>query len=166
MLSVKNKRESMRPIRLEIVTNVITHYDHWQHCETLFGEAGLDEKFHQRETDEYPLDFKEEVAKLSDWIRELAELYKHRLFIKLIDVQSPLGIYKSLRHWIRKYPTFIVEGQETYTGWDKKQLENLLVKFGLIGMQLHRWNKFFSLNSPFLKSCFLKILSLMQPFEW
>jgi len=122
----------MRPIRLEIVTNVITHYDQWRHCETLFGEAGLDEKFHQRETDEYPLDFKEEYAKLSDWIRELAELYKHRLFIKLIDVQSPLGIYKSLRHWIRKYPTFIVEGQETYTGWDKGRLENLLVKFGLI----------------------------------
>jgi histone acetyltransferase (RNA polymerase elongator complex component) len=43
-----------------------------------------------------------------------------------------LGIYKSLRHWIRKYPTFIVEGQETYAGWDKGQLENLLVKFGLI----------------------------------
>jgi len=32
----------------------------------------------------------EEYAKLSDWIRELTQLYKHRLFIKLIDVQSPL----------------------------------------------------------------------------
>jgi hypothetical protein len=94
--------------------------------------VGLDQKFHQRETDEYPLDLKEEYAKLSDWIQDLARLYKHRLFIKLIDVQSPLGIYKSLRHWIRKYPTFIVEGQETYTGWDKGRLESLLVKFGLI----------------------------------
>ena len=92
---------------------------------------GLDQKYHQRETDEYPLDLKEEVAKLSNWIQDLTRLYKHRLFIKLIDVQSPLGIYKSLRHWIRKYPTFIVEGQETYTGWDKGQLESLLVKFGL-----------------------------------
>jgi hypothetical protein len=91
--------------------------------------VGLDQKFHQRETDEYPLDLKEEYVKLSDWIRELTELYKHRLLIKLIDVQSLLGIYKSLRHWIRKYPTFIVEGQETYTGWDKRQLENLLVKY-------------------------------------
>ena len=92
---------------------------------------GLDQKFHQRETDEYPLDLKEEYAKLSDWIQDLTRLYKHRLFIKLIDVQSPLGIYKSLRNWIRKYPTFIVEGQETYTGWDKGWLERLLVKFGL-----------------------------------
>jgi len=121
----------MRPVRLEIVTNVITHYDYWRHCEILFGEVGLDQKFHQRETDEYPLELKEEYAKLSDWVQDLTRLYKHRLFIRLIDVQSPLGIYKSFRHWIRKYPTFIVEGQETYPGWDKGRLESLLVKFGL-----------------------------------
>jgi len=93
--------------------------------------VGLDQKFHQRETDEYPLELKEEYAKLSDWVQDLTRLYKHRLFIRLIDVQSPLGIYKSFRHWIRKYPTFIVEGQETYPGWDKGRLESLLVKFGL-----------------------------------
>jgi hypothetical protein len=81
--------------------------------------------------DEYPLDFKEEVLKLSEWIEELNRIYNPHLCIKLIDAQALLGIYKSLRHWIRKYPTFIVEGRETYTGWDKRQLENLLVKFGL-----------------------------------
>jgi hypothetical protein len=81
--------------------------------------------------DEYPPDLKEEYLKLSDWIRELTRIYKDRLLIKLIDAQSILGIYKSFRHWVRKYPTFIVEGQETYAGWDKKGLERLLVKFGL-----------------------------------
>jgi hypothetical protein len=81
--------------------------------------------------DEYPPDLKEEYLKLSDWIRELTRIYKDRLLIKLIDAQSILGIYKSFRHWVRKYPTFIVEGQETYAGWDKKRLERLLVKFGL-----------------------------------
>jgi hypothetical protein len=81
--------------------------------------------------DEYPPDLKEEYLRLSDWIRELTRNYKDRLLIKLIDAQSILGIYKSLRHWVRKYPTFIVERQEAYTGWDKKRLESLLVKFGL-----------------------------------
>jgi len=81
--------------------------------------------------DEYPSDLKAEYLKLSDWIRELTRIYEDRLLIKLIDAQSILGFYKSLRHWVRKYPTFIVEGQETYTGWDKKQLETLLGKFGL-----------------------------------
>jgi hypothetical protein len=81
--------------------------------------------------DEYPLDLKEEYLKLCDWIRELTGLYKDSLLIKLIDAQSILGLYTSLRHWVRKYPTFIVEGKETYTGWDRERLQNLLVKFGL-----------------------------------
>ena len=118
----------MRPILLEIVTKVITTFDHCRHCEILFDEAGIDQKFHQREMDEYPLDLKEEFAKLSDWIRELNRLYKHRLLINLIDAQSLWGIFKSLRYRIRSYPTFIVEGKETYAGWDKNQLEALLDK--------------------------------------
>ena len=81
--------------------------------------------------DEYPLDSKEEYLELCDWIRELTRLYKDSLLIKLIDAQSILGFYKSLRHWVRKYPAFIVEGKETYTGWDRERLQSLLVKFGL-----------------------------------
>ena len=81
--------------------------------------------------DEYPLDSKEEYLELCDWIRELTRLYKDSLLIKLIDAQSILGFYKSLRHWVRKYPAFIVEGKETYTGWDRERLQDLLVKFGL-----------------------------------
>jgi len=119
----------MRPILLEIVTKVITTFDHCRHCEILFDEAGIDQKFHRREMDEYPLDLKEEFAKLSDWIRELSRLYKHRLLINLIDAQSLWGIFKSLRYRIRSYPTFIVEGKETYAGWDKNQLEALLDKY-------------------------------------
>jgi histone acetyltransferase (RNA polymerase elongator complex component) len=119
----------MKPILLEIVTRVLTHFDHCPHCEFFFEEAGLDKKFHQKEMEEYPLDLKEEYLKLSNWIRELTHLYKHRVIIKLIDVQSLMGIYKSFRHRIRTYPTFIVEGRETYAGWDKNRLENLLDKY-------------------------------------
>ena len=118
----------MKPIVLEIVTRVITSFGQCRRCKILFDEAGFDQKVHQKELDEYPADLKEEYTKLSDWIRELNGLYKHRLSIKLIDVQSPLGIYKSLRYRIRTYPTFIVEGKETYVGWDKSQLESLLDK--------------------------------------
>jgi hypothetical protein len=119
----------MKPIRLEIVTKVVTFFDTCRRCQAIFNQAGLDKKIHQKEMEEYPQDLKEEYFKLSDWIRELSRLYKHRLLIKLIDVQSPLGIYKSLRHQIRTYPAFIVERKETYIGWDKSQLESLLDKY-------------------------------------
>jgi hypothetical protein len=119
----------MKPILLEIVTQVLTSYDHCRHCEVFFNQAGFDKKFHQKEINEYPSDLKEEYAKLCEWVKELTRLYKHRLFIKLIDVQSLVGIYKSLRYRIRRYPTFIIEGKEAYTGWDKDQLEALLDKY-------------------------------------
>jgi hypothetical protein len=35
-------------------------------------------------------------------------------------------MYKCLRHWIRSYPAFIVEGKEKFVGWDKDRLEGLL----------------------------------------
>ena len=119
----------MRPILLEIVSKVLTTFDHCRHCEIFFDQAGLNKKFHQNEMNEYPPDLKEEYVKLSDWIRELRRLYKHRLLIKFIDIQSPLGIYKALRHRIRTYPTFIIEGKETYAGWDKNHLEDLLDRY-------------------------------------
>ena len=119
----------MKPIRLEVVTRVVTFFDHCRRCQILFDQSGLDEKIHQKEMEEYPQDLKEEYLKLSDWIRELTRLYKHRLLIRVIDAQSPLGIYKSLRHRIRTYPAFIVEGKEICTGWDKSQLELLLDKY-------------------------------------
>ncbi len=78
--------------------------------------------------EDYPLELKEEYVKLSGWMRELSQRYKNRILIKVIDAQSILGVYKSLRHRVRKYPAFIVEGKETYTGWDKNRLESLLVK--------------------------------------
>ncbi len=129
----------MRPISLEIVTRVMTTYNHCRHCEVIFDQAGLDQKFHQREINEYPLDLRQEFTNLSDWIRELTGLYKHRLLIRLIDAQSFLGLYKSLRHGIRKYPTFIIERKETYAGWDKSQLECLLDKY--IGASLPKPQK-------------------------
>jgi hypothetical protein len=123
------QERTMKPILLEVVTKVLTTYSQCRHCEIFFDGADLNKKFHQQEMDEYPMDLKKEMMKLSDWIQELTRLYKHRLLIKLIDVQSFIGIYKSLRHRIRKYPTFIIERKEIYTGWDKNHLEDLLDRY-------------------------------------
>lgn len=119
----------MRPVILEIVTRVITTFDHCRHCELLFDEAGLDEKHHQKEMNEYPQDVKEEYLQLSNWVRELSGHYRDRLLIRVIDVQSGLGMYKSLRHRLRRYPAFIIAGKEVYTGWDRSELAGLLDKY-------------------------------------
>jgi hypothetical protein len=118
----------MKPVTLEVVTRVLTTFGHCRHCEVLFDEADFAKKYHQKDMNEYPADVVEEYLRLLDWLRELRHLYQHRLLIRVVDVQSPLGIYKSLRHWIRTYPTFIIDRKETYTGWNKDRLEHLLDK--------------------------------------
>ena len=116
----------MKPILLEIVTLMIITVDQCTHCSILFHEAGIRQRHRQQEFDEYPKDLRDESAQLSDWIHDLKRLYKHRLLIRLIEAQSLTGIYKSLRHRIRRYPAFIIEGKETVSGWDKARLEGLL----------------------------------------
>jgi len=63
---------------------------------------------------------------LSDWVAELSRRYGRGIQIRVIDPQSGLGFFKCLRHRVRSYPTFIVNGKAKYTGWDKAALDALL----------------------------------------
>ena len=76
--------------------------------------------------DEYPTDMLQDHIRLSEWVVELSQRYGPDIEIRVIDPQSGLGLWKSLRYWVRKYPTFIVNGKEKYTGWDKDALERVL----------------------------------------
>ncbi len=84
---------------------------------------GLREKRDLRDLNEYPEDVKGEYLFLSHWIRELAQKYRERLLIRVIDVQSLQGLLKSIRYGIHRYPSFIINKKEKYTGMDKEQLE-------------------------------------------
>jgi hypothetical protein len=116
----------MKPVYVEVITKVLTTYDHCYRRELIFEQVGLNKKFHRRDVNEYPEEAKEEFLRLSQWIRDLAKLYKHRILFKVIDAQSPMGLFKSLRHGAWKYPAFIVEGDNKYVGWDTKRPEALI----------------------------------------
>jgi len=88
--------------------------------------VGLREKGDSRDLNEYPEELKEEYLFLSNWIKELAQKYRERILIKIIDVQSLQGVLKSIRYWVHRYPTFIINKKKRYTGKDKNQLDALL----------------------------------------
>ena len=90
---------------------------------------GLKKKRDDRDLNDYPEDLKEEYLFLSNWIRELAQKYREKILIKVIDVQSLLGFYKSLRYGARQYPTFIVNKKAKYTGKEKTRLDALLKEY-------------------------------------
>ncbi|MHB8772607.1 MAG: hypothetical protein ACYC7J_16560 [Syntrophales bacterium] len=117
----------MKPLTVEVVSNLITAFGVCSRCELVLNEAGATGRSTCCEDmADYPADLKEELVRLNDWLAELCRLYRHRISIRLIDAKSPLGLYKSLLHRIRRYPTFIIEKKSVYSGWDRGRIEELL----------------------------------------
>jgi hypothetical protein len=92
----------------------------------IFEYMGLKHKDRAACTNEYPDDWKQAVDYLSKWIKELSHLYRHRISIRVIDAQTPLGIWKQIRHRLFRFPAFIVDKKLTYIGWDYTELEELI----------------------------------------
>ena len=116
----------MKPLTVEVVSNLITAFGGCSRCELVMDEAGVNDRARSQDMADYPAELKEELVKLSDWLTELCRLYRHRISIRLIDAKSPFGLYKSILHRIRRYPTFIIEKKEVYSGWDRKRIEEML----------------------------------------
>ena len=113
-------------IQLEILSLVPTSYNQCSHCETMYDQAGIRVKVQDEIMLEYPPHLLQEHVRLSFWVEELASRYGPDIQIRVIDPQSGLGFWKCLRHRVRAYPTFIVNGKVKYTGWDKTALDSLL----------------------------------------
>lgn len=117
----------MKPIMVEVLSLMLTvQTEECKNCSPIFESVDLKRKFHNKEINEYPENVKEEVLRLSDWIRELSQSYPDQIQLKIIDAVSILGVYKKLRHRIKGMPAFIVDHRETYSGWDKGVLERIL----------------------------------------
>ena len=116
-----------KPLRVEVLSKMLgVQTEECKNCRLVFEEVGLKSKFHNQEINQYPDDIKEEVLRLSDWIRDLVRRFPNDVQFKIIDAMTPLGVYKILRHRIRKLPGFIIEHRKTYSGWDSKALEALI----------------------------------------
>lgn len=118
-------RASEKPLQVEVVAYVLGSMDHCAHCQVFIDGVGVGGKVKRVDLAAYPQEFVEEWQRLSDLILSLAERYAGQLEIKITDAQSPQGLWKALRHGIRKYPTFVVEGQK-YCGWDDQVLDGII----------------------------------------
>jgi len=116
----------MKPVDIDVVSRVLTSYVQCGKCSLILDKTGIQEKARILDMKGYPEDLKEELARLSEWLRELLHLYKHRIHIRIVNAHSVLGIYKAIRHRVSQYPCFIVGHRDTYVGWDKEKLETII----------------------------------------
>ena len=73
---------------------------------------------HSQEVNEYPEEMKADYLRLSNWVREVRKAYGQQVVIRIIDPQSLGGFWKSLRHRVRRYPTFFIGEGERLVGWE------------------------------------------------
>lgn len=117
----------MDPILLEVVAPMLSTTEmSCRGCGLVLGSLGLRSKYRNACTNEYPDDWKQAVDYLSQWMREILSLYRHRIRIRVIDAQSPVGFWKQIRYRLFRFPAFIVDQECTYIGWDSQQLQALI----------------------------------------
>ncbi len=120
----------MATINLVVIAPLVSGVKGCQRCAAFIDDAGVSERVLQDELNSVPEEVWRDYARLSGLVRELAGRYGAQLRIRLVDPRSPMGIWKSLRHWVRHYPAFIVNGRQKYIGWDRDALERLLQSNG------------------------------------
>lgn len=117
----------MKPIQLDILAPMLSTTEMTcRGCGLIMGSVGLKGEYRNACTNEYPEDWKQAVEFLSKWIHQISSLYRHRIQIRVIDAQSPFGLWKQLRHRVFRFPAFIVDHKKTYVGWDRESLEFLI----------------------------------------
>ena len=117
----------MTPITIEVIAPTFQSLEMGcPSCNLVFNTLGLNEKKRRSCAEESPDDWKEALRYLSNCISEISRLYRHRVRFQVIEAQSPLGLWKQIRHKVFKYPAFIVDGKKTYVGFDCDELGALI----------------------------------------
>jgi len=117
----------MTPITIEVIAPTFQSLEMaCPSCNLIFNTMGLNGKERQSCNEDYPEDWKEALGYLTNCISEISRLYRHRVCFRVIEAQSPLGLWKQIRHRVFKYPAFIVDGKKTYVGFNCEELGALI----------------------------------------
>jgi hypothetical protein len=116
----------MDPIHIDVFFPVPEGWGMCTSCEVMMSQASLGQAPQERGLEEYPPEWQEEFKHLSSIVISLSEQYPNEVQIRIWDPRSLQGMWKSIRHGIRQYPTYIVNGRIKFSGWDTAELEQHL----------------------------------------
>ena len=106
-----------KPLLVEIIAYAPTAYYHCTHCEVAWREMGATNRIHEEQMQSsLPEDLIREYQTVSDWVKEMFQVYCDAIVLKVIDAASIEGFYKSLKYNARRYPAVIVNHQARFLG--------------------------------------------------
>jgi hypothetical protein len=101
-----------KPLLIEIVAYAPTAFYHCTHCEVVWKETGFSEGVHEEQLKSaLPPDLLQDYQAVSDWAHHLLKTQCDRVVIQVIDAASMQGLWKSVRHGLKRYPAVLVGGQ-------------------------------------------------------
>jgi hypothetical protein len=116
-----------RPVQVEILTYAPTEFYHCQHCEIVWDSIGFGQRIRaEQRANALPADLQAEFTAIADWVNQAFARYGERLQVKVVDVASVEGVIKAVRHRARRFPAFIVDGEERIVGFDPDVLNEAL----------------------------------------
>jgi hypothetical protein len=92
-------------------------------CEMIFNETEIGVQTRREMRLSYPPQYLMDAERLRYLVSELSTRYGGFLHLHLIDPQSLEGFIKSVRYWVRRYPTFILNRRKIAVGWDHNTLD-------------------------------------------
>ena len=100
------------PVVVEVLAYAPSEFYHCTHCELVWQQAGIGPVVHREQRESgLPPDLLEEYGAISTWAHGLYERFGDAVVIKLVDPASLEGFFKSLRHWVHRYPGYMVNGK-------------------------------------------------------
>lgn len=136
--------QKSRSTELQILAYAPTEFFHCQHCEVVWNQVGIGQRFHaeQRGSGLLPPELADEYAAISDWVAESVTRYGAPLSIKTIDAVSLEGVWKKFRYRVQRFPAFILSGGKSsdgdrrwlrIEGFDRRRLDAALAeRFGAV----------------------------------
>jgi hypothetical protein len=114
-------------VQVEILTYAPTEFYHCQHCEFVWDSVGMGRGIREEQRGVgLPPELQAEYTAIADWVAEASARYGDRLTVKVVDVVSVEGVLKALRHGVRRFPAFVIDGRERIAGFDRGRLDAAL----------------------------------------
>lgn len=111
--------EPQNAISVEVLTYAPAAFFHCQHCEFIWQQTGATKNVHREQlASSLPDDLIQQYQALSDWAREIMAAYGERIVLRVIDVASLEGWFKSVRYGVHRFPAVIIDRKEKIVGND------------------------------------------------
>jgi hypothetical protein len=116
-------------VEVEIIAYAPTEFFHCLHCEVVWSGLKLGQDWHaaQRESS-LPPELQAEYDAISAWVAEAGERYGQRVRFRIVDATSIQGLLASVRHRSRRFPVFVINGSERFSGFDRQKLDQALAR--------------------------------------